>query len=118
MPHGNVMESMTIEGMPGAEELPSPQPTPAKPPQGEGPLPTPISTPGQPDLTQVPQVKASTTGRSAIGTGVMAAAAEEYFAEEDAQQPAVIAKPIPKPPASPLRAGPPTSTAANPLRGR
>jgi outer membrane protein TolC len=129
MPHGNVMDGVKIETMPGAEEVPAPQPTPAKPPL---PKPTPIETrlpPKQPAISQ-----------SAIGTGVTPASAESTITVRDVHEAeivaaeagnaevdeaAIIAKPIPRPsdPVSPRAIQPaafqlPATSSANPLRSR
>lgn len=97
MPQG-AMHGVQIESMPGAEELPSPQPTPARPPEGEGLLPTPLET-----RIESPAPKAPISGRGAIGAGVATAAAEVAVeaAELEPEKPVVVAKPIPRPAAQP-----------------
>jgi outer membrane protein TolC len=94
MPHGTVGDGVHIESMPGVEEIPSPEPTPAKKPpaggQNELPMPTPIETRTTPAAPAVSKTPAS--GSRAIGTGVAQASAET-----EAPTPTVIARPLPRP---------------------
>ncbi|MEX2173354.1 MAG: TolC family protein [Pirellulaceae bacterium] len=99
VPHGNVLEGVQMEAMPGAEEIPSPEPTPAQPPvDGELPMPTPIETRS---LLRTPAVSQAShqvePAAAAIGTGVAAGEASPVVA-----RPTVTAKPLPKPSPKPL----------------
>ncbi len=132
MPQGNVMDGVHVESMPGAEELPAPEPTPAKPPMGGGSetLPTPIETRAMPRAATpvASAVEAATSGRgddveSAIGTGVVKASAEVEVVTPVARP--VAAKPTPRAvdpvvtrAIDPATYRAPTPTVANPLRGR
>jgi outer membrane protein TolC len=125
MPHGSVMDGVQVESMPGAEELPAPQPTPARPPMDGDTLPTPIETRVTPK-TATPIAASSDRGDEAelaIGTGVATAAAEAEVGESVAVPVAQAASlPAPNPVVQraiePANYRAPLPTVANPLRSR
>ena len=142
VPHGNVMDQVQIESLPGAEVIGTPQPTPADRPSGEGTLPKPVETRQVPKAPTIGRgaIGASAThptGQGAIGTGVQTASAavsgeeqsgsavELASTEETIVEPPVIARPIPKPVAPKIAAPKPADRAvirtiepdhSNPLR--
>jgi outer membrane protein TolC len=117
-PHGNVMDHVQIESMPGAEVITTPEPTPAGPapslkPETEGSrpqMPKPVETRHLSPSPAVGAIKAPTTGRGATLETVVAQASAESDVEPAA--PAVVAKP-----ANPVVSRTIEPAGSNPLRG-
>jgi outer membrane protein TolC len=117
-PHGNVMDHVKIESMPGAEEIATPEPTPAGPapslkPATEGArpqMPKPVETRHLSPGPAVGAIKARTTGRGATLETVVARASAETEVESAA--PTVVAKP-----ANPVVSRTIEPAGNNPLRG-
>ena len=127
-PHGNVMDHVQIESMPGAEVIGTPEPTPANKPatEGTGPRPVPVETRSTP-APRIPVGSALRGVPSAIGTGIASAKVTTdgqapvstvalTSADETIVEPPVIARPIPKP-TNPVVTRNIEPASSNPLRG-
>jgi outer membrane protein TolC len=130
-PHGNVMENVQIETMPGGEVIGTPEPTPAEKPAVEGQQPKVVPmetmhTPAKAARSSVGTARrsaASTVGTGVVATSALTSASSDAAdgtvvhasAAEEIVTPPVIARPIPKP-AEPVATRSFEPDLSNPLR--
>jgi hypothetical protein len=126
------VDAFQLEGMPGAEEVQSPEPTPAEPRTGEdtlpgpGPSPMPLETRARPISPSQPRVSSagsagstdSTNGESAaVGTGLAQSGTAQSTTEPTpATKPAatITVKPVKQVAPATFQSG--ASPVSNPLR--